>query len=66
MKKRIMIMSATIIALLVIIIVSASFYFYNVAIARADKTFLDGNPDLEANSNIDNPFADSKDWCRNQ
>ncbi|MFE0559054.1 alpha/beta hydrolase [Paenibacillus sp. NPDC058910] len=66
MKKRIMIMSAAIIALLVVIIVAASFYFYNVAIARADKGFLNGNPDLEANSNIDNPFADSKEWWAQQ
>ena len=59
-------MSAAIIAFLVLIIVGASFYFYNVAIARADKGFLNGNPDLEANSNIDNPFADSKDWWTQQ
>ncbi|KOP65525.1 alpha/beta hydrolase [Bacillus sp. FJAT-18019] len=66
MKRRTIIMSATIIAVLAVIIVSASFYFYNVAIARADKDFLNGNPDLEANANIDNPFADSKDWWARQ
>jgi len=59
-------MSATIIGVLAVIIVAASFYFYNVAIARADKDFLNGNPDLEANANIDNPFADSKDWWAKQ
>ncbi len=59
-------MTSTFIALLIIIVVAASFYFYNVAIARADKDFLSGNPDLEANSDIENPFADSKEWWAQQ
>ncbi|GGG75844.1 alpha/beta hydrolase [Paenibacillus radicis (ex Gao et al. 2016)] len=46
MKKRVLKLVLSIAALLLIVIIGASFYFYNVAIARADKSFLNGNPDL--------------------
>lgn len=56
----------SIIVLLLIIIGSASFYFYHVAIASADKAFLDGNPDLAAGSDIGQPLEDTSAWWTEQ
>ncbi|GGH19840.1 alpha/beta hydrolase [Paenibacillus segetis] len=56
----------SIIVLLLIIVGSASFYFYNVAIARSDKDFLNGNPDLEADTNVEQPLEDTSAWWSEQ
>lgn len=57
-------MIAAIISFLFIValIIAASFYFYHVGIARAEKDFLEGNADLAANADIEDPFAGSKEW----
>lgn len=57
-----MLAAITALVLFIIVMVAVSFYFYHVAIARADKEFLAENPDLAANADVENPFADSKDW----
>ncbi|RCX16434.1 hypothetical protein DFP94_11254 [Fontibacillus phaseoli] len=63
MKKKVLIMVTTLVALLLVIVTSASFYFYNVAVARADKSFLNGNPDLEVSADIDElTFTKSEAW----
>lgn len=56
----------SIIVLLLIIIGAASFYFYHVAIARTDKAFLDGNPDLEAGTDVGLQLADTSAWWTEQ
>lgn len=56
----------SIIVLLLIIIGFASFYFYQVAIARADKAFLDGNPDLAAGMDVGQPLEDTSAWWTEQ
>ncbi|MDQ0088801.1 fermentation-respiration switch protein FrsA (DUF1100 family) [Paenibacillus anaericanus] len=56
----------SIIVLLLIIIGSASLYFYHVAIASADKAFLDGNPDLAAGSDVGQPLEDTSAWWTEQ
>ncbi|MCM3340931.1 alpha/beta hydrolase [Paenibacillus sp. MER TA 81-3] len=66
MKKRLLIVSITILALLLIVITSASFYFYHVAIARAEKSFLKGNPDLAVSASVANPFDDNEEWWGKQ
>ncbi|REK74759.1 alpha/beta hydrolase [Paenibacillus paeoniae] len=55
-----------IVLLLAAVIVGASFYFYNVAIARADKSFLSGNPDLEVGASAENPYERSEQWWEDQ
>lgn len=45
---------------------SASFYFYRVAIARADKSFLNNNPDLAVTTSVDNPFSGNENWWGEQ
>ncbi|RJE88759.1 alpha/beta hydrolase [Paenibacillus sp. 1011MAR3C5] len=47
-------------------IIGASFYFYNVAIARADKSFLNGNPDLEVGASAENPYERNDQWWEAQ
>lgn len=59
-------MSFTIIVLLLIILTFASNYFYHVAIARADKSFLNGNPDLAVSSTAENPYKIDQDWWGQQ
>ncbi|RUT47426.1 alpha/beta hydrolase [Paenibacillus anaericanus] len=66
MNQRVFIIIISIIVLLLIIIGSASFYFYHVAIASADKAFLDGNPDLAAGSDVGQPLEDTSAWWTEQ
>ncbi len=58
------------ILLIAIVIAGSSFYFYRVAIARADKRFLSGNPDLKVGASADedgkNPFAGYDEWWKRQ
>ena len=56
----------TIFAILLMIIIVGSFYFYHMAIARADKSFLDSNPDLEVSESIEIPLEDSQEWWDGQ
>jgi fermentation-respiration switch protein FrsA (DUF1100 family) len=46
MKKWMMI----IVILILVILIAASFYFYNVAVDRSEKDFLNDNPDLEVST----------------
>lgn len=52
MKKKITIIISLIILLIITILTGASFYFYDVAVKRADKEFLDDNPDLAVTSDL--------------
>lgn len=57
------------IVLLFVILIAASFYFYNVAIARASKDFLSESPDLKSNPEIEemqDSISADKDWWENQ
>ncbi|WP_261301328.1 alpha/beta hydrolase [Paenibacillus andongensis] len=62
----ILLLIAVILAMVFLILVSASFYFYRVAIARADKSFLNNNPDLAVTSSVENPFSGNESWWREQ
>ncbi len=60
MKKWMMIMVILILAILI----AASFYFYNVAVDRSEKDFLNDNPDLEVST--DNSLQDQAiTWMNN-
>jgi uncharacterized protein len=60
-RKVINVVIAIIIVLLVAIVL-ASFYFYQVAIARSDKDFLNGNPDLEVSATTDISKDRHEEW----
>ena len=55
-------------SLLLIVDVVASFYFYNLAISRGPKKFLNGNPDLTVSAEAMDVFLDGdwRDWVANQ
>jgi len=53
-----------VLAVIVLAILAASFYFYRVAIARTNKTFLAGNPDLRADG--PSPAARAREWLDTQ
>lgn len=55
-----MLAAITALVLFIIVMVAVSFYFYHVAIARADKEFLAENPDLAANADVENPLRTAK------
>ncbi|MUG67268.1 alpha/beta fold hydrolase [Paenibacillus campinasensis] len=57
-----MLSAIIILCTIMFILVAASFYFYQVGVARAEKDFLEGNPDLAANADVEDPFAGSKEW----
>lgn len=59
-KKMIIGISSTVVLVLIIITV-ASFYFYQVAIARASKDFLDDNPDLQSSAEVEQSKDTSKE-----
>ncbi|MCR8635199.1 alpha/beta hydrolase [Paenibacillus sp. N5-1-1-5] len=60
-------MTVIIIVLIIILFITlASFYFYHVAIARTDKSFLNGNPDLEVKVTAQKPFHSIEEWWRKQ
>lgn len=60
-KKRWTKIGIGLVALLLIIDVFASFYFYNLAINRGPKDFLQGNSDLEVSAEAMDVFLDG-DW----
>lgn len=66
-KKKIMKIFIGLIAILLIIDIVASFYFYNLAVARNVKDFLNGNSDLKVSAEAMDVFleGDWRDW-RNQ
>ncbi|MFD0677807.1 MULTISPECIES: alpha/beta hydrolase [unclassified Paenibacillus] len=55
-----------IVLIIILFITLASFYFYHVAIARTDKSFLNGNPDLEVKVTAQKPFQSIEEWWRKQ
>lgn len=57
---------AIIILVLAVAIVLVSLYFYQVAIARSDKDFLNGNPDLEVSATADQSNDRHQDWWAEQ
>ncbi|MGM8213118.1 alpha/beta hydrolase [Virgibacillus sp. W0430] len=67
-NKRWMKIGAGIVTALLIINIVASFYFYNLAIARNVKEFLQGNADLEVSAEAMNVFleGDWRTWVRGQ
>lgn len=60
-KKKWIILFTTIVSTLFIIDVVASFYFYNLAIKRGPKDFLQGNSDLEVSAETLDVFLEG-DW----
>lgn len=66
-KKWLIGISAVLCSLLVIDVV-ASFYFYNLAIKRGPKDFLQGNSDLEVSAETMDVFLEGDwiDWTHNQ
>lgn len=60
-KKRGLKLLIGILSILVIIDIAASFYFYNLAIERNTKDFLQGNDDLEVSAEAMKVFTEG-DW----
>ncbi|WP_227001811.1 alpha/beta hydrolase [Virgibacillus necropolis] len=67
-KKRWLKLLIGILSILVIINIVASFYFYNLAIERNTKDFLQGNDDLEVSAEAMEVFTegDWHDWVEKQ
>lgn len=67
-RKKWLLISTAIVAVLLIINVIASFYFYNLAIDRNVKDFLEGNDDLVVSAEAMDVFleGDWRDWTRDQ
>src|SRR5690625_5525246 len=61
MRRKLFKIGLGIISLLLIINIVASFYFYNLAIARNVKDFLQGNSDLEVSAEAMDVFLEG-DW----
>jgi fermentation-respiration switch protein FrsA (DUF1100 family) len=62
----VLLLIAAMVALVFLILASASFYFYRVAIARTDKSFLNNNTDLAVTTNVENPFTGNENWWKEQ
>ena len=67
-KKRWWIIISTLLCSLLIIDIAASFYFYNLAIKRGPKDFLQGNSDLEVSAETLDEFLEGDwiEWTRRQ
>src|SRR5690625_2986187 len=67
-RKRFWKIVIGIISILLIIDIVASFFFYNLAIERNVKTFLQGNDDLDVSAEAMDVFIDGdwRDWVQNQ
>lgn len=67
-RKKVFKILIGIISILLIIDIVASFYFYNLAIDRNQKDFLQGNEDLEVSAEAMEVFLDGdwKSWVANQ
>lgn len=68
MKKILLRIAIGILSVLLIIDIIASFYFYNLAVARNVKDFLQGNSDLEVSAEAMDVFleGDWRTWADNQ
>ncbi|MCY9670064.1 alpha/beta hydrolase [Paenibacillus alginolyticus] len=58
----ILLLIAALVAVIFLILVSASFYFYRVAIACTYKSFLNNNPDLAVTTSVENPLSGNENW----
>ncbi|CQR47123.1 Alpha/beta hydrolase family protein [Paraliobacillus sp. PM-2] len=47
-------------------LIGAGFYFYQVAVARGNKPFLENDPDLEVDGDIDLSTQEDKNWWKKQ
>src|SRR5690625_2744700 len=67
-KKKWIIAISVVLSSLLIIDVVASYYFYNLAIKRGPKDFLQGNSDLEVSAETMDEFLEGDwiDWTREQ
>ncbi|WP_042224445.1 alpha/beta hydrolase [Oceanobacillus manasiensis] len=67
-KKRVIGIGIGILSILLIIDIVASFYFYNLAIERNVKDFLQGNTDLEVSAEAMDVFieGDWREWVDDQ
>ncbi|AVQ98514.1 alpha/beta hydrolase [Oceanobacillus iheyensis] len=67
-KKRIISIGIGILSILLVIDIIASYYFYNLAIERNVKDFLQGNADLEVSAEAMDVFieGDWREWVDNQ
>src|SRR5690625_6902591 len=67
-RKRFWKIVIGIISILLIIDIVASFFFYNLAIERNVKTFLQGNDDLDVSAEAMDVFLDGdwRDWVQDQ
>src|SRR5699024_6981766 len=67
-KKKWMIITSAVISGLLIIDVAISYYFYNLAIKRGPKDFLEGNSDLEVSAETLDEFLEGEwiDWTNEQ
>lgn len=67
-KKRYFKWLIILISIFLIIDIAASFFFYNLAIARNEKEFLQGNADLAVSAEAMDVFmaGDWRDWVREQ
>lgn len=67
-KKRIIGIGIGILSILLVIDIIASYYFYNLAIERNVKDFLQGNSDLEVSAEAMDVFieGDWREWVDNQ
>jgi len=67
-KKKWMIITSAVISGLLIIDVAVSYYFYNLAIKRGPKDFLEGNSDLEVSAETLDEFLEGDwiDWTNEQ
>lgn len=60
-KKKWLIIISAIISIVLVINIISSFFFYNLAIQRGPKDFLQGNNDLEVSAEAMDEFTDG-DW----
>ncbi|MUK88814.1 alpha/beta fold hydrolase [Ornithinibacillus sp. L9] len=67
-RKKVLKIVITIITVLLIIDIIAGFYFYNLAISRGQKDFLQGNQDLEVSAEAMTAFTEGgwRKWVREQ
>nr|WP_305120909.1 alpha/beta hydrolase [Saccharibacillus sp. JS10] len=47
-------------------VIGGSFYFYKLAVARAPKKFLDGDPGLQPHPDVQTETTSSRDWWNSQ
>ncbi|UOE92050.1 alpha/beta hydrolase [Alkalihalobacillus sp. LMS39] len=65
MKKRIVLVFIGLLAAAFLVIIIASFYFYDMAVARTSKDYLADNPDLQS-SEVITVVDDPAEWVKEQ